>query len=95
ARAASGTPAGELLPETEAEPHRWVRRIRISVYRRSASFFSFPGERKEEAKTPRAILKVEEPRPENPQRRTKIAPRERIFISTSPHWGEVASVASG
>ena len=25
------------------EPHRWVRRIRISVYRRSASFYLLPG----------------------------------------------------
>jgi hypothetical protein len=50
ARAASGTPAGELLPEREAEPHRWVRRIRISVSRRSGFLFLFRGSERKKPK---------------------------------------------
>ena len=35
--------AGRRARLARREPHRWVRRIRISVSRRSASFYLLPG----------------------------------------------------
>ena len=66
------------------EPHRWVRRIRISVYRRSASFFSFPGAK---GRSQSSSIDTERSRSEDLKIRSaeqKIAPRERIFISSLP-----------